>query len=272
MKSSILLLLTCCYLALNTGRAQPSEAKPIPFYLPVHSDAMTQKVTQLGIQLHAMGLTQVQPTAVKYWNNYQQAIRQGRRGIYLAAPHYSAWAVIKHNFVPLFRIAERLQYVIIVRRGDSHLFEISDLDKKRVCAQKPLNLDYLLINQAFDNPVLSADIISVLSVENEIIENNNRCDGFVISVARLNEIDTAQTKKFIRLRVSPEYKNYSIVANPNIEQAVLNQLSQTLENKQVLSLLEPLLLQFASRAALISSSYEDYHRAELTPLLRYWKK
>ena len=115
--------------------AQLEQAQSIPFYLPIESDELQQGVSQLGAALSAEGLNHITPVAVKYWNSYQQSIRHGKRGIYLAAPHYSAWAVVKHNFVPVLRIAEPLKYVIAARRGDSHLFEINDAQSIGVCSE-----------------------------------------------------------------------------------------------------------------------------------------
>ena len=150
--------------AMCPGWSAPDvDTMPIKLHLPIESDSLEKSVHLIQTTLHSEGLDQIEVIAVKYWHNYQRSLRAGHFGIYLAAPHYTAWALAEHDFVPIVRLAEPLKYVIAAHRSNANIFEVNDLDNQRVCAQAPLNLDYLLVNRAFDKPLLSADIVSVIT-------------------------------------------------------------------------------------------------------------
>lgn len=254
--------------SLSSVRTQDTET--VPFYLPIETDELEQIVWQLGTALRGAGLNNITPVPVKYWNSYQQSIRHGKPGIYLAAPHYSAWVVMRHNFVPLFRIAEPLRYVIAARRSDSHLFEVNDLNNRLVCAQKPLNLDYLMVNRAFRNPLYSADINTVQSVSREMSSRSSKCEGFALSDHQFKKLAAIRPDQFIRLHQSGTTNNYSIVVYPNMEQKTIDQLRSILAYPSIQPLLKPLLLQFAANPKLVSAEHEDYREIDYQALLPYW--
>ena len=214
------------FILLHVALVQAEEADPIPVYLPVNSQISDTYLDELNKASPQLNQTRFEFQKVQSWSAYQQAIRGSHKGVFLAAPHYSAWAVRKLNFVPILRIKQPLKYVVVVRRQDSHLFELSDLTGRKVCAQKPLNLDYLMLRQAFKNTIQGTRIISVDSASHEINLNLPNCDGVVISAHRFSILAKQNPDKFIRLHQSAIFNNYSFIANPNIEQAHLNRLRQ----------------------------------------------
>jgi uncharacterized protein YeeX (DUF496 family) len=78
-------------------------------------------------------------------------------------------------------LAEPLKYVIASRRNNSNIFEINDFNKKIVCAQRALNLDYLLVNAAFDNPMHSAKTKPVWSVVEDMQNSQKDCTAHSIN-------------------------------------------------------------------------------------------
>ncbi len=263
----VLLLVTVASRAL----AAPSiGTMPIKLHFPIESDSLKKSARLVQTRLHAEGLDQIEVVAVRYLHNYQRSLRKGHYGIYLAAPHYTAWALKEHNFAPIFRLAEPLKYVIAAHRSNPRVFEINDLDNERVCAQTPLNLDYLLVNRAFDKPLHSADIVSVRSVRQEMLEADSPCVGFAISDHYFKEMARQRPGRFIRLQQSKVYNNYALIAHPEIPAAMLGKLRSVLVKDTLRKALKPLFSQFANRTDLIEAKREDYPASYLQPLVAYW--
>ena len=246
------------------------EPQAIPIYLPIDARKLKTNAQVLDRLLQATDLAQFKIKTVKSWSAYQLAIREGQIGVFLAAPHYSAWAVRKLNYVPLLRVKEPLKYVVAVRKNDSKIFELNDLKNRAVCTQKPLNLDYLLVNQAFNNVIQGAKIISVNSPQAAMLSDSSRCDGFAISEHRFIQVAAQHPEKFIRLHQSLVLNNYSFIAHPNIEQTLLDSLRAFLIREYSRPALAGILSQFARHTQLSQVDFEDYSDDEYLPLQPYW--
>ena len=237
---------------------------------PVNDNAMHTHLEQLQQAFggHDIGKIRIKP--VRFWNNFQSDLREGKRGIYLAPPHFAAWAINKHGFRPLLRAPDPLKYVIAVNRSDSHLFEINDLDQQRVCAQKPLNLDYLLINAAFDEPMHWAEIVTVRSVHKEMLANDTRCVGFALSNHLYKQLENQYPDRFIRLQQGAEFNNYVLVSHPDIDDSLLLKMMQLLQQSRMQKHLLPLLRPYADSGQLIRAKVEDYPLTYTLDLTPYW--
>jgi len=66
---------------------QPSE---LQLYLPYHSSQFPELAQKLDAALQRAGLNNIRTQSSDYWHPYQQGIRQGRVGVYLAPPHFVA--------------------------------------------------------------------------------------------------------------------------------------------------------------------------------------
>ena len=260
----------CVLLLCLTQFSLALEPQTIPIYLPIDATQLETNAQVLDRMLQAADLEQFKIKTVKSWSAYQLAIKEGQIAVFLAAPHYSAWAVRKLNYVPLLRIKEPLKYVIAVRKNDSKIFELNDLKNRAVCTQKPLNLDYLLVNQAFNNAIVGAKIISVDSPQAEMLLDSSRCDGFAISEHYFVELAAQNPEKFIRLHQSLVFNNYSLIAHPNIEQALLDSLSRFFIREHSKPALADILSQFAHHTKLTPVGFEAYSNDEYLPLLPYW--
>jgi len=239
-------------------------------YLPVKKDAVASHQDHLKKALSNKGLGDIQVRFADHWQNYQQALRTGKPGIYLAAPHFSAWAISRHNFKPLVRLREPLRYAIATHRSDASIFEINDLAGRSVCTQKPLNIDYLLIGQAFENKILSATPISVASVVGEMRAKQSHCDAFALSDHHLETLARELPNKYIRLYQSPSYNNYVFLTHPRVNPVIQNKLEEFLLDPAHQQVLQPILTLFAGNPRLVKSKARDYPQGYLKQLTPYW--
>lgn len=256
-----------------TGLTSAQESAPINFYLPVESQAYPKMINGFRRYLNQHDLHEIKIITAEHWHGYQQGIRAGRNGIYFAAPHFAAWASLKHNFKPWLRLSSPISYVIATRQNDGEVFEMNDLANLTVCARKPLNLDYLLINSAFDDSLLSANIKVVPSVVAEMRRASSDCRGFALNNQQYNLLETTFPERYIRVQQSRRFNNYALVVAPRIidEKAdMLSRLADVLGNEAGRRVLEPLLKQYSNQPAWVPASSEDYPREYVQKLLRFW--
>jgi len=205
-----------------------------------------------------------------YWHPYQQGLRRGRVGFYLAAPHFASWAIHKHRFVPMLRLSEPLKYVIAARRDDARIFEVNDLANRVVCSQKAVNLDFILTTTALDNTLWSAQSKSVNSVPDAMKYDNQNCHAFAVSEHIFREYNLESPEKFIRLQQGDEYTNYAFLAHPDISETLQKQLMALLQTTEMTRLLSPIVNQYSSKPKLIPATLDDYPQHFIKPLTIYW--
>lgn len=262
-----------CLLALlcinSSARAQ-NDTDTIPLYLPYQSSQYPELALKLDAALSTAGLAQFKTTTTDYWHPYQQGLRQGRIGVYLAAPHFTAWALYKHKFIPFLRLPNSLQYVIATRHNDSQYFEINDLAEKSICSQRALNLDFLLIKDAFAQPLKAAQNRYVNSVASAMQYDNQNCAGFAVNEHTFRRFNAAEPDRFIRLFQGPEYKNYAFSVHPSVPRTTAIKLKKFLRSRAATSILEPLLKQYSSTNTLLPVRRNDYPESYLRVLEPYW--
>ncbi len=249
--------------------AQTSVQK-LPLYLPYSSSALPELATELDNSLNKAGIDYLKIHTADYWHPYQQGLRRGRLGIYFAAPHFVSWAIHKHQFTPFLRLTEPLKYVIAARREDAHIFEVNDLADRSICAQKAVNLDFLLATSALDNTLLSAHNKSVNSVPDAMKYDNQNCHAFAVSDHILRQFNLDSPERFIRLKQGSEYTNYAFVAHPSVPQSQLEQLTALLQTKEIRMILAPLTKQYSSKTKLVPTQKDDYPFDFTKPLKIYW--
>lgn len=258
--------------AVLAAQQVAAASRELTLYLPITEQQHPELQQQLGHHFEQAGLGELRIVTADYWHDYQWALRKGKAGLYYAAPHFLAWSLHQHNFTPLLRIAEPLKYVIATRASNLNVFEISDLNKRTVCAQRALNLDYLLINSAFDNRLHSANVKPVWSVVEQMTDAASPCVAFSLSDHYFIEQELAQPGEFIRLQQGPSYNNYGFVLHPTLAPSYREPLIEFFSNPEIQTLLQPLLRQTATKAVLTEAKAADYPRAYLRPLLTYWRQ
>ena len=266
---------TSVALKLSPGASNPSNPstlsnQPIKLYLPISRTKHTHLVNTLNAALRDSGLNQIEVEGSDYWHAYQNGLRNGRAGIYFAPPHFAAWAISQHDFLPIARLSSPLSYVIATHQEDRALFEINDLSGEKVCSSRPLNLDYLLINSLFENFLNAPQIEIVTSVEQQMRSANSACQAFAVGNHLFEQFELEHPNKFIRLQQSALHNNYAFIAHPQIAQAELRKIRRFLLSTKTQNLLQPVLRLFATKAELVGSRKSDYPKKYWQPLAAYW--
>jgi hypothetical protein len=250
--------------------ASQAKIKSIPFYLPIDKTQFPGLIEKIEKVLSVAGLGHLKITTTSYWHPYQNGIRQGRMGIYLAAPHFASWLINQHQFNTELKLAGSLRYVIAVRRADTSIFEVNDLVNKTVCTSAIMDLSFLLATESTPHSLLSAKTRRVESVVEQMRLNSRKCNAFSLSEHLFLEIAAEQPFKFIGLKQSAEFSNYAYLVHPDVSQQTSAALTKFLKNKEVAQILLPIHQLFAAEPRLVRARPNHYPRSQLSPLLQYW--
>lgn len=257
---------------LSGSVSNAEQIDSVPLYLPTHSKQHPEMLQQFQQALLSAGFHYIEIKNSDYWQEYQQSVRNGRLGIYYAPPHFTAWLTHKHNFTPLLKVNNALKYVIASKSSDTHIFEMSDLIGRKVCSQHPLNLDYLLINQAFQKSIRSAESHHVYSVFNEMLKSQSPCSAFSISNHRYLEQALETPSKYTRLAQSEQWNNYAVSIHPSFNIDFIERFTHFLQNEETQNILLPLLKLSSDKPKLTPSMLDDYPLEYLEILEPYWGK
>jgi len=263
----ILLILPILPLSSNA-----QEVQSINFYLPFHAKQFPKLTQKLQQALTVGGLDNINIVTADYWQQYQQNIRRGQIGIYYAAPHFTAWAIEKHQFKPLLKAKNKLKYVIASKQAQQEIFEIRDLKNKNICTQSALNLDYLLVVDAFEKNLQTANTNIVTSVLHEINNPESQCSAFSISEHTFMQLQLNQPDQLIRLSQGIEHNNYAVSIHPSLDVTYSSKISNFLTTQSTLEILSPLLKLSSADLILLKPSEGDYPQQYTTPLKRYWRE
>ena len=259
LKLSILqrafLAIIICF-ACSSGKLNAKEG--LSFYLSHSSQVNPDSLSILQSALNKANLSFIQVKNTDFWHPYSQGLRNGKSGIYFAAPHLSAWAVNKHKFVPILKLAGNLQYVLVSRRNDIDIFEIRDLARKRICTSKAPNLDFILASRALSSSLNSPIIVAKKSAAAAMIANDEDCDAFAVSEHTYIKFSRKEPYKFIRLQQGKKHQNYAFIGSPNIDGDTLNRLKKVLLSTEISTLLAPLYSHYSLKPRLVRAQNKDF--------------
>ena len=257
-KLSILWLVFC-----TTAHAQ------VGLYLPVNDTQFNP--TKLQALLAANQLNEITVRSAQNWHHYQQRIRKGAPGIYLAAPHYTAWLIHQYQFTPMLHLPEQLKYVIAVRADDTQYFELSDLAERTVCTQHAFNQAYLLLNNAFKDKLHAAKKHEVWSVYQAALDDTESCQAYSLANHLFEKFNRTSTRRLIRLAQSVTTNNYAFVADASFDPSLKQRLIKVLTSKAGLEAMADIYARYSPELYLTSAKKEDYAPQLSKPLEVYWQ-
>lgn len=254
--------------------AYANTQEKVNFYLSNSLQISSDSLKALQLALNKADLDFISVKNTDFWHPYIQGLRNGKPGIYFAAPHFSAWAVNKHKFVPILKLAGNLQYVLVSRRNDIRIFEVRDLARKRICTSKAPNLDFIVANNALRKSLNSPIIIAKDSSASAMLKNDTDCDAFAVSEHMYIKFTRKDPYKFIRLQQGEKHQNYAFISSPNITADTLKRFKSLMLNKQIQTLLKPLYSNYSLKPILIKAQKKDFTTTsnDYDYLSKIWKE
>jgi hypothetical protein len=266
-----LLIVSISLMVAANCLANETDSVKIQLHLPVNSALYPDQIAGIKADFRQMGMNNITIETVDYAHDYQQGLRAGRVGVYFAPPHFAAWAIDHHGFQALVHLSEPLSYVIAVERSLTTLFEVSDLAGKQICARKPLNLDYLLVNKVLEGSLMPAQIKIVDRVSDQMDSEKTSCEAFSISQSVFDLFEKKHPERFIKLYQTNNYPNYGLISHPKIKQSDLDKIKTYFLLNRTQRMLAPLLKEFSNSHRLVPSSAKHYPRRYWQELAPYWQ-
>lgn len=244
----------------------------IPFFLGSSEHVSDAALLKLQTELDNAGLQHLSIKRTDFWHPYVQGIRQGQPGVYFAPPHFAAWAVKQHNFIPLIKLSGKLQFTLVSRRNDISIFEIRDVARKNICTSRAPNLDFILANSAFPESLNAPKIIFKDSPANAMLRNDKECDVFTVAEHKVKQHLIDEPYQMIRLLQSQQSINHAFISSEAVSTTTQNKLKKLIKSQQWQTLLRPLYLSYSSKPLLQNTNASEYRQVSTTYLNKLWLK
>ena len=257
---------------LPTDPTSAQSSPPVTLYFPGINKQNPELSKQIeeALAKQAVGFLSVKGT--EFWHPYQNGIREGKIGIYFAQPHMAAWLIARHHFSPIYRLHGNTNYALAVSKANTPIFELLDLNGKRVCHEPGLNLGTIWLNQLLGENQIAANAIEVPNIETYMLaQNTQNCDSFVVEATAYDRVAKETRNKYIRLAQSSVYKHYALLAHPSISKSNIDKLATALKNKDLQTLLRPYFSDLSKWDNLIPIDNTDYLPSDVELLAPYWR-
>ena len=257
---------------LLTNPACAQSNSPVTLYFPGINKQNPKLSKQIEEALAKQAVDFLSVKGTEFWHPYQNGIRTGKVGIYFAQPHMAAWLITRHNFSPIYRLHGNTNYALAVAKAHTSIFELLDLNGKRVCHEPGLNLGTIWLNQLLGENQIAANTIEVPHIETYMLtQNTKNCDSFIVEATAYNRVEKETRNKYIRLAQSSIYKHYALLAHPSIAKPNLDKLATALKKKELQTLLRPYFSDLSKWDNLIPIDKTDYSPSDIELLAPYWR-
>ena len=243
----------------------------INFYLPFNATLEPQLPGNLSTVLQAQGLTNINIQSADYWQLYLSSVQRGNVGLYWVAPHFAAWLIHKHQFVPLLKLEPPLEYSVVTRKDDFVIFSLADLKGKQICSQHAMNLDFLLASELFEEMANPPSRAVTWDVAARFAADDTRCDAFVVSNTVLQRVASTRPEHWIKLHTSPPFTNYSLVAHPSFTKKTIDSFSRAMNSQAMRDAMSPIWFDHADDGSMNSAQKTDYPIGLIAPLTQTWE-
>jgi ABC-type phosphate/phosphonate transport system substrate-binding protein len=194
------------------------------------------------------------------WPSYIKDMRSGKFDLIFDGPHFVSWRVAKLGHTPLVRLPGKLDFVIVSRKNDEVVFDLTDLAGHKVCAHTPPNLATLTMQTQFTNPVRQPQIFEINGFKNIYAELlKGKCRGAVIPSALYTTFNNGNSKGKTRiLYLSEPLPRQAITAGPRIPENIQTVIRAVLLSPHGSVATRRLRERFANGAQMVTTNKDEY--------------
>ena len=148
------------------------------------------------------------------WLSYQDKMRKGTYDLVFDGPHFVSWRMARLQHVPLVKLAGDLAFVVVVRKDNDRINDVSSLAGRAVCGLAPPNLATLTLYNQFSNPVRQPLIMETQSFA---LAYQGVIDGKCLAAVMRDQMFNKLNKEREAVRVifhSPGVPNQAFSAGP----------------------------------------------------------
>lgn len=192
------------------------------------------------------------------WGVYRTQMVNGAYAIVFDDPHLTAWRVEHLHYNVLARFAGEFRFVLIARRDNPRVTQLSQLAGRSLCTHAPPNFAATIALALFDNPLRQPAIRATEGWKNiyrGVAEG--RCVAGMLPVEELAALDPQGTTMRVLYR-SPAYPNQAFSAGPRLTPAEQQRLAQALVAPQAQDALRAIRDAYGMHQGLVAASNAQY--------------
>lgn len=201
-----------------------------------------------------------QRVTFKYGDNflvYQSEMRKGTYDIVLDGPAFVGWRMAKLGHVPLVKFPGNLSFVVVTKKSNEKITQLSDLTGRTICGFAPPNIATLTILYEFGNPARQPLIIETDNFK-QTYEwmASGKCVGAIMQGKIFSEFDKEKQigKAIYQSKPIP---NQAFSAGPKVTPEMRDKIIKALLSPEGAAATQP-LREIYKVPALLPASVEEY--------------
>ncbi|MFQ6021932.1 MAG: phosphate/phosphite/phosphonate ABC transporter substrate-binding protein [Acidiferrobacterales bacterium] len=133
---------------------------------------------------------QVVYKAPRSWRSYLRGMQRGDYDLVLDSPHFASWRIARLTHDPVVRVAGQRTFVVVIRRDNDRIRQLTDLAGQRVCGPAALQAGGLILHSQFDNPARQPVFVeSSGGLDSYQALMDGTCDSAILSLHVYEEAD-----------------------------------------------------------------------------------
>lgn len=193
-----------------------------------------------------------------HWPGYIEDMRNSRFSLLFDEPHFVGWRLTNRLHVPLVRLSGKLSFVIVSRRSDESIVQLSDIAGHSVCAAVPPALGGLILFERFDNPSRQPRLRPTPGfgeAYDQLV--GGHCRAAVLPSGQYETL--ADRRKLLRvLYLSEAYPNWALSVDKRIPSPVVNRIRDALLDPGNGRVADAVTGEFGPGIHLLPANEEEY--------------
>jgi ABC-type phosphate/phosphonate transport system substrate-binding protein len=205
-----------------------------------------------------------QKVTFEYGDNflvYQERMRKGAYDIVLDGPAFVAWRMKKLDHVPLVKFPGNLSFVVVTKKSEDRVKQLSDLTGRTICGFAPPNIATLDVLYEFDNPARQPLIIETDNFKQTYQwMASGRCVGAILQPKILGALDKDKQIAKIVFHTKP-IPNQAISAGPRVSPETRDKIVKALLSPEGMAATQQLRAIYKV-PTLLAASGDEYQGLE----------
>ncbi len=169
---------------------------------------------------------------VDNWLSYQSDLRKSAYDIVFDGPAFIGWRMAKFGWSPLVKFPGKLAIVVIVKKDNSAVKTLKDIEGYTLCGFAPPNLATLAVQYEFTNPARQPNIIAV-NTATAAYRNvvSGKCVAGIMNAKQYKNIDQQAQAARVVYRSDP-LPNQAFSAGPKVTPEMREKISRALMSSE----------------------------------------
>lgn len=193
------------------------------------------------------------------WGVYQGLMQKGAYDLVFDGPHFASWRAQNSGHTALLKIPGEHVFVVLVKKDNDKINNISQLAGRAICAHAPPNLGTLTVLNEFPNPARQPLIVNTDGWKNIYQAMlTNKCVASSVPLSKLEQFEKEggrQAKIIFRGATMPDN---ALTAGPRISPSDQEKIARALMSPEGEKATEKLREKYAQGKSFVATSNKDF--------------